>query len=63
MSPKLIFGLVLIVLVAIFITQNTQVVEIKFLLWKMEMSRSLLLLGTLITGFILGAIGCKLRRK
>lgn len=63
MSPKLIAGLVIIALVAIFIVQNTQMVEVKLYFWPIEMSRSLLLLGTLIIGFILGWINCKLMRK
>jgi len=58
MSPKLIAGLVIIALVAIFIVQNTQVVEVKLYFWPIKMSRSLLLLGTLIIGFILGWINC-----
>ena len=63
MSLKLIAGLLITALVAIFIVQNTQVVEVKLYIWQIKMSRSLLLLGTLIIGFILGWINCKLMRK
>ena len=38
-------------LLLVFVIQNTQVVELRFLLWKVEMSRALMLLGMLIAGF------------
>lgn len=44
----------LIALVLIFVVQNTQVVEFRFLLWTISMSRALMLFGTLAIGFIAG---------
>lgn len=44
----------LIILVIIFVIQNTQIVEVKFLVWQVTMSRALLLFGTLAAGFIAG---------
>ncbi len=44
--------LVLIVLIIVF--QNTEVVEFRFLTWKLSMSRALMLFGTLAIGFIAG---------
>jgi putative membrane protein len=44
----------LIGLVIIFVLQNTQVVEVRFLLWTTSMSRALMLLGTLAVGLIGG---------
>ncbi len=44
----------LIILVLIFVVQNTQVVEVRFLFWTISMSRSLVLLATLAIGFIGG---------
>ncbi len=44
----------LIILVLIFVVQNTQVVEVRFLFWTVSMSRSLVLLATLAIGFIGG---------
>ncbi|MDP1708163.1 MAG: LapA family protein [Gammaproteobacteria bacterium] len=55
MSPKLILMLVLVSLVAVFIVQNTTVVEVRLLLWTVAMSRALLILGVLIVGMLLGA--------
>lgn len=51
---KTIVFVVLAVLIFLFVIQNTQVVETKFLVWTISMSRSLLLLGTFIIGVIAG---------
>ena len=50
MNHKMIIILVLTGLVVLFIIQNVTVVEIKFLIWSIQMSRSLLM-------FVLSAIG------
>ncbi|MGD2186984.1 MAG: LapA family protein [Desulfobacterales bacterium] len=44
----------LIGLVVIFVLQNTQVVEVRFLFWTISMSRALMLLGTLAIGLVGG---------
>ena len=44
----------LIALVLIFVVQNTQVVEFRFLAWTISMSRALMLFGTLAIGFVAG---------
>ena len=44
----------LIGLVVIFVLQNTQVVEVRFLFWTVSMSRALILIGTLAIGLIGG---------
>lgn len=44
----------LIALVLIFVIQNTQVVEFRFLVWTISMSRALMLFGTLAIGFFAG---------
>ena len=53
MVRTLIF-ICLIVFVLIFVVQNTQVVEFRFLAWTISMSRALMLFGTLAIGFIAG---------
>jgi uncharacterized integral membrane protein len=65
MSFKTIFGIVLCILFAVFVMQNTQVVEVNFFFKQVSMSRSILLISTLLMGFILGWIVAKLmgRRK
>ena len=44
----------LIGVVAIFVLQNTQVVEVRFLFWTVSMSRALMLFGTLAIGLVGG---------
>jgi putative membrane protein len=53
----------LIALVLIFVVQNTQVVEFRFLVWTLSMSRALMLFGTLAIGFIAGWLLTRPRRK
>ncbi len=53
---KIIIILLLLIIVAIFTFQNTGVVDIKFMFFKAEMSKSLLFLGTLFSGIIIGMI-------
>ena len=44
----------LVAVVIIFVIQNTEVVEFKFLLWTVTMSRALVLFGTLAIGLVAG---------
>ena len=44
----------LIGLVVVFVLQNTQVVEVRFLFWTISMSRALILFATLAIGLIAG---------
>jgi uncharacterized integral membrane protein len=53
MIRNIIFAF-LIALVLIFVVQNTQVVEFRFLVWTISMSRALMLFGTLAIGFVAG---------
>ncbi len=61
MTLKRILMLIIGVFFAIFVVQNTQVVEIRFLFWSMQVSRALVLLGTLILGIIIGWFTGRLR--
>ena len=54
MNAKNIIVIVLVVFLVVFIFQNTQVVEVQLLFWKVSMSRALMLLGTLFIGLIAG---------
>jgi uncharacterized integral membrane protein len=49
-----IFFIFLIAFVLIFVVQNTQVVEFRFLVWTISISRALMLFGTLAIGFVAG---------
>jgi uncharacterized integral membrane protein len=49
MLRKIIFW-ILIALLLVFIVQNAQVVQVKFLIWSLSMSRGIVLLGTFLMG-------------
>jgi lipopolysaccharide assembly protein A len=52
-SFKLILAFLLSMMVAVFIFQNTTVVEIRFLFWTLSMSRALMILVVLAIGMFL----------
>jgi putative membrane protein len=60
---KTVIFVILAVLILLFVLQNTQVVETRFLVWTISMSRSLLLLGTFIIGVIAGWLVRRPKRK
>lgn len=54
MNYKLIFILIIVGLAVLFIVQNVAVVEIQFLFWSTQMSRSLLIFLLLAIGILVG---------
>lgn len=54
MQTKLVVSLVLIGLAVLFIVQNAAVVDIRFLFWKLSMSRALFMLFMLAIGVVAG---------
>lgn len=60
MKTKLVVVFVLLVLVLVFILQNTEAVTIGFLFWDFHISRSLLIFLMALLGFIAGVL---VRRK
>jgi uncharacterized integral membrane protein len=54
MGIKRILMLILLGLFLVFILQNTQVVDVKFVFWRVSMSRALLLAGIFLIGLIAG---------
>ncbi len=53
-SVKMLVVVAIIDLSAIFLLQNSAVVDIEFLFWKLSMSRVLLLLGSIAAGVVAG---------
>lgn len=49
---KLYLGIILIVLLVLFAFQNNDEVEVDFLFWSLEMSRIVLILGSMGIGII-----------
>jgi len=54
MNLKLFTTLVLIALAAIFIVQNADVVELRFLFWQIAMSRALMFVFLVLIGIAIG---------
>ena len=54
MKIKFYSGLLLLVFVIIFVVQNTEMVNIQFLLWKLTMPRSFMILTVLTIGILVG---------
>lgn len=63
MTLKRIFILGMAVIFAIFVFQNAQVVEVRFLFWSAQASRALVLIGTLILGLVIGWLSSWLRQQ
>lgn len=63
-SATTIIALIIFIVFLLFLLQNVTTVDIRFLIWKVSMSRVFLLLGSLIVGCIIGIlIGWELFRK
>ena len=54
MNYKMTIVLIFSTLAVLFVIQNVTVVEVKFLFWSLQMSRSLLIFILLAIGFIIG---------
>lgn len=63
MNMKRVVTIVCGLLYVVFVIQNTQVVEVRFLLWSTQVSRALILAGTFVLGFISGQLWSWIRRK
>ena len=63
MTPKRIVVLVLGLLFVIFVVQNAEVVQLRFLFWSTQASRALVLLGTFVLGLVIGWMSAWLLKK
>jgi len=59
MKVKLIIGLILLVLLAVLLIQNTQIVTFRLYFWKITISQIILVPLAVILGFILGFLMAK----
>jgi uncharacterized integral membrane protein len=59
MKPMTVVVLVLVALFVIILVQNTQVVTLRLLFWKLGMSQIILVPLTMLIGFIIGFIVAK----
>lgn len=63
MAPKRIAFLVLGLLFATFVVQNSDVVQVRFLFWGTQASRALVLLGAFILGGIVGLVAGRVTKQ
>lgn len=54
MNYKMVIILILVFLAVLFIIQNVALVEVQFLFWSIQMSRSLLMFLLVAIGIIIG---------
>ena len=60
MITKMIVAIVMLSLILVIIFQNTQVVTLQLFFWNIEMSRIILIVLTLVIGFVIGYVAAKL---
>ena len=63
MHAKTYLGLTLLLLIVIFTLQNAEVVTVNFLLWRLSVSRSLMVFIVLIAGIVVGLVLGSLMRR
>jgi uncharacterized integral membrane protein len=63
MNTKLILIIAALILFAVFIVQNAQIVMVSFLFWKIEASRAIVLMVTFVFGLITGWIMTQIFKK
>jgi uncharacterized integral membrane protein len=56
MKLKTILALIFATIIVIFSLQNTEVTEVKFLVWKLSMSRVLIIMGSFAIGVLAGLL-------
>jgi uncharacterized integral membrane protein len=59
---KTLLGLALLAIFGVFLFQNTQVIDVQFLMFEFTMSRVVLILMVFIIGFACGSIGLRVRQ-
>lgn len=58
MNAKLVAILLLVSLATVFIVQNVEVVEVRFLFWKLAMSRAFMYIFLVLIGIAVGWLVC-----
>lgn len=56
MKFKTILALIFATIIVIFSLQNAEVTEVKFLVWKLSMSRVLIIMGSFAIGVLVGLL-------
>jgi uncharacterized integral membrane protein len=56
MNLKTILTITFIIIVVLFSIQNTEITDVKFLFWKLSVSRILIILGSFSIGILVGIL-------
>jgi uncharacterized integral membrane protein len=56
MKLKTLLAIVFALIIIIFSIQNSEVIEVKFLFWKLTMSSVLIILGSFMIGLLVGIL-------
>lgn len=56
MKFKTIVGLLFAAIIIIFSLQNAEIIDVKFLFWKLSISRVLVILGSFAIGLLVGVL-------
>ncbi|WP_111706876.1 lipopolysaccharide assembly protein LapA domain-containing protein [Lutibacter citreus] len=56
MKTKTIIAILFISLIIIFSLQNAEITDVKFLFWKISISRVLVILGSFVIGILVGIL-------
>ena len=62
MKVKTIIAILFAALIVIFSLQNAEVTDVKFMIWKLSMSRVLIILGSFGIGVLVGIL-VSMKRK
>jgi uncharacterized integral membrane protein len=62
MHGKVYLGLAILLLIVVFTLQNAEVVTVNFLIWRLSVSRSLMIFMVLIAGMLVGAVLASMAR-
>jgi len=62
MHGKAYIGLAILLLIVVFTLQNAEVVTVNFLIWRLSVSRSLMIFMVLIAGIVVGVVLASLAR-
>ena len=63
MNLKLTILVIALVCMGIFVFQNITVVQVRFLFWRLEASRSIIYLSLFLIGVLAGWIGRSMKRR
>jgi uncharacterized integral membrane protein len=56
MKFKTLLAIIFAIIIVLFSLQNAEVTEVKFLFWKLSMSRVLIIMGSFAIGVLVGIL-------